>query len=236
MIPLTKPSSMVLTLSGGLDSTVLAAWAKSHGHKVRCLSVDYGQRHHRELFSAMAVAKALGLEHKTINLSALREIMGGSSQTSPDIAVPLGHYAEESMKLTVVPNRNMILLALAGAWAVATKSEYVAYAAHTGDHAIYPDCRPEFADAMGKALGLCDWHQVAIFRPFIALTKGEIVKIGERVGAPMHLTWTCYEGGEVHCGRCGSCTERREAFEVAGVPDPTGYAAKSKMSDLIKER
>lgn len=127
------------------------------------------------------------------------------------------------MKLTVVPNRNMILLALAGAWAVSTKSEAIAYAAHAGDHAIYPDCRPEFAEAMQGALLLCDWHPVRIARPFLAMSKADLVKLGAELGVPFALTWSCYKGGDKHCGKCGTCVERREAFELAGVPDPTKY-------------
>jgi len=214
----------ILTLSGGLDSTVLLYHLQNQSHEVRCISVDYGQRHRRELRAAAEIAHRARVEHKVVDLSAIRGILAGSSQTS-DIEVPEGHYEEESMKLTVVPNRNMILLALAGAWAVSTGSEAVAYAAHAGDHAIYPDCRPEFAQAMAVALGLCDWKPVQLIAPFAAekRSKADLVKLGASLGVPFALTWSCYKGGEVHCGRCGTCQERREAHQLAGIPDPTIY-------------
>lgn len=216
---------IILTLSGGMDSAVLLWLLKNQGHEVRCLSVDYGQRHRKELRSAVELARLAGVEHKVVDLSAVRELMAGSSQTS-DLPVPEGHYAEESMKQTVVPNRNMLLLALAGAWAVSTKSDAIAYAAHTGDHAIYPDCRPEFTEAMEKAFQLCDWHPVKLIRPFLQpkpMTKADITKLGQGLGVPFGLTWSCYKGEEVHCGKCGTCVERIEAFQLAGVPDPTEY-------------
>ncbi len=129
------------------------------------------------------------------------------------------------MKATVVPNRNMILLALAAGWAISQKADAIAYAAHGGDHAIYPDCRPEFAEAMRHAIGLADWHRVELLRPFVTLTKADIVRRGAELGAPLGSTWSCYRGGARHCGRCGTCVERREAFALAGVPDPTDYEA-----------
>jgi 7-cyano-7-deazaguanine synthase len=217
------PKSVILTFSGGMDSTVLLAYLLVHEIRVRCLSVDYGQRHRRELQSAVEIARYYGVEHKVINLKSVNELMQGSSQTSPEIDVPEGHYAEESMKKTVVPNRNMILLALAGAWAVSTKSEAIAYAAHAGDHAIYPDCREEFTHAMERAFKRCDWHKVALLRPFIRFSKTDICKTGAILGAPLHMTWSCYKGGERHCGKCGTDVERRESFVLAGVPDPTLY-------------
>ncbi len=215
----------VLCFSGGLDSTVLLYHLLAKGQEVRCLSVDYGQRHRKELAAAREIAAVAKVEHKTVDLRAVRELMEGSSQTSDSLAVPEGHYAEESMKLTVVPNRNMVLLSLATAWAVSTKSDSVAYAAHAGDHAIYPDCRSEFADAMAVAMGLCDWHKVQLVRPFVTWSKADIAKEGAKLAAPLHLTWSCYKGGELHCGKCGTCVERREAFALAGVTDPTRYSA-----------
>ena len=167
---------IVLTLSGGLDSTVLLWHLLNQRHEVRCLSVDYGQRHRRELEAATEIAKLVGVEHRIADLSNLRQFMGGSSQTS-DVPVPEGHYAADNMKLTVVPNRNMILLAVAGAWAVSTKSDSIAYAAHAGDHAVYPDCREEFVKPLSEALWNADWHQVKIERPFLKMTKAEIAEL-----------------------------------------------------------
>lgn len=218
----------VVCYSGGLDSTVLLYHLKAQGHQVRALSVDYGQRHRKELDAAGKIAWLLGVEHKVADLSGIRGLLAGSSQTDDTVEVPDGHYAEESMKLTVVPNRNMILLALAGAWAVSTRSDAVAYAAHGGDHAVYPDCRPEFAQAMAVALGLCDWHAPKLLRPFVQPTplgKHDVARLGYDLEVPLAETWSCYKGGELHCGTCGTCTERREAFALAGLTDPTRYLA-----------
>ena len=214
----------VLILSGGLDSSVLLGYLKSDGHEVHALSINYGQRHKRELDSAKRITNFYNVEHNIIDLSGLKPLLGGSSQTDDVVSVPHGHYAEESMKLTVVPNRNMILLSVATAWAISLKAESVSYAAHTGDHTIYPDCREEFVDALEKAITLCDWHEVKILRPFIHRSKAEIAKLGHDLQVPMNLTWSCYEGGTLHCGQCGTCTERREAFNLAGTIDPTVYS------------
>lgn len=220
--------SAVLIYSGGLDSTVLLYHLAKSGYHVRALSINYAQRHKTELEYAAAICKDLGIEHKVVDLSSLSSIMAGSSQTDPNVEVPEGHYEEESMKLTVVPNRNMVLLAVAGAWAIQTKSDHIAYAAHGGDHAIYPDCRPEFAKAMDDAIQLADWHKVTLIRPFVdpvKMSKSDIVTLGRQIGVPFARTWSCYKGRGVHCGRCGTCTERIEAFKLAGVEDPTEYSS-----------
>ncbi|MCB1120019.1 MAG: 7-cyano-7-deazaguanine synthase, partial [Verrucomicrobiae bacterium] len=138
--------------------------------------------------------------------------------------VPHGHYEEENMKSTVVPNRNMILLSVATGWAVSLKADCVSYAAHAGDHAIYPDCREEFADALDKTMRLADWQEIYLNRPFVSWTKADIVRRGAELNVPFEKTWSCYEGGDQHCGRCGTCIERREAFHLAGVADPTEYS------------
>lgn len=213
----------VLTYSGGLDSTVLLYQLRTGGAEVRCLGVDYGQRHRCELKAAESICRSLGVPYRLADLRSVRPLLAGSSQTD-DVTVPEGHYAEETMKLTVVPNRNMILLSLAIGWAVSLRFDAVAYAAHAGDHAIYPDCRPEFVEAVRRVAELCDWHRVRLEAPFVGMTKTDIVRLGAGLGVPFERTWSCYKGGERHCGRCGTCTERREAFEKAGVPDPTEYA------------
>jgi 7-cyano-7-deazaguanine synthase len=210
----------VLIFSGGIDSTVLLHDLRAQGDEVLALSVDYGQRHRVELAHARRVAAGLG---RLADLSAIAPLLAGSSQTSGDVPVPHGHYAEESMKQTVVPNRNMIMLAVAGGWAISRRADRVAYAAHTGDHTIYPDCRPEFALAMDHALGLADWHRMTLHCPYLTLSKAQIVARGAELRVDFAATWSCYEGGDLHCGRCGTCYERREAFQLAGVPDPTKY-------------
>lgn len=212
----------VLLFSGGLDSTTALYQLKNEGHEVQCLAVDYGQRHKRELEAARSIAKKAEVPFHLLDLRSARILIAGSSQTG-DIDVPEGHYTQESMKLTVVPNRNMIMLSMAIGWAVNLKFDAVSYAAHAGDHAIYPDCRREFVEAMQKASRLCDWHPVEVVAPFVDKTKSEIVKIGHKLSVPFDLTWSCYKGGDLHCGKCGTCVERQEAFELAHVADPTHY-------------
>ena len=213
----------LVLFSGGLDSTVLAAQLQADGVETRLLSIDYGQRHAKELDKAEKIALALGLPHRILRLPDLGPLLGGSSLTDDQVELPEGHYAEESMKATVVPNRNMILLALAGGHALSIGFDTIAYAAHAGDHTIYPDCRPEFADAMEKALGLADWQNLNLHRPFVNFSKEELVRKGNELGAPLELTWSCYAGREEHCGKCGTCVERKEAFALAKVEDPTEY-------------
>ena len=213
----------LVLFSGGLDSTVLATQMKQEATETRLLSIDYGQRHAKELDHSQKVADHLGLVHEILKLPQLGQILGGSSLTDKSITLPEGHYAEESMKSTVVPNRNMILLALAGGHALSLSFDTIAYAAHAGDHTIYPDCRPEFADAMDTALSLADWNTLSLHRPYVEMTKSDLVSLGEELNAPLQLTWSCYAGGEIHCGKCGTCVERKEAFALANIPDPTKY-------------
>lgn len=223
----------VLIHSGGLDSTVLLYHLLDAGHTVAALTVDYGQRHRCEIESARSLVLELGLEHQIADLRSIQGLLAGSSLTSPDIPVPDGHYAEETMKATVVPNRNMLLLSLAAAWAISRKADHIAYAAHSGDHAIYPDCRSEFADAMRGAILLADWHKVDLLRPFVHFSKADIVTRGAELRVPFERTWSCYKGGDLHCGRCGTCIERREAFHLAGIQDPTRYAANAPTLDEL---
>ena len=213
----------VVLFSGGLDSTVLVQQLIHDQASVRLLSINYGQRHKKELSHSSRIATSMNLPHRILDLPDLAELLSGSSLTDSSVELPEGHYAEESMKSTVVPNRNMILLAMAAGYALSIDFDTVAYAAHAGDHTIYPDCRPVFADAMQNALQLADWKDLRLHRPFVNLTKAELVRIGAKLGAPLHLTWSCYAGEELHCGKCGTCVERKEAFEVAKITDPTEY-------------
>jgi len=213
----------VVLFSGGLDSTVLVQQLIHDQASVRLLSINYGQRHKKELSHSSRIATSMNLPHRILDMPDLAELLSGSSLTDSSVELPEGHYAEESMKSTVVPNRNMILLAMAAGYALSIDFDTVAYAAHAGDHTIYPDCRPVFADAMQNALQLADWKDLRLHRPFVNLTKAELVRIGAKLGAPLHLTWSCYAGEESHCGKCGTCVERKEAFEVAKITDPTEY-------------
>lgn len=218
-----KQSKTVLIYSGGIDSTVLLYDLLNSGHDVQALSVNYGQRHSKELDCAKSLCKQLNVEHHVADLTALNPLLSGSSLTSPHVQVPEGHYEDESMKATVVPNRNMILLSIATGWAMSTGASSVSYAAHSGDRAIYPDCKEEFADAMNSVMEIAGWDKVSLNRPFSSLTKADIVKLGDELGVPFEQTWSCYKGGQVHCGVCGTCVERREAFQLAGATDSTIY-------------
>ena len=214
---------IVVVLSGGMDSAVLLYHLLDAGHTVKTLSVNYGQRHVRELDSAAALSERVGVEHRIADLRSINPLLGSNSLSSAEVEVPEGHYEAESMKMTVVPNRNMIMLSVAVGWALSLKFDAVAYGAHSGDHAIYPDCREEFADALDRAVGLCDWQGMKLLRPFVAMDKGEIAKRGAELAVPFELTWTCYKGGELHCGKCGACQERREAFATHEIDDPVAF-------------
>ncbi|MBN8239805.1 7-cyano-7-deazaguanine synthase QueC [Marinobacter hydrocarbonoclasticus] len=214
--------SVVVIYSGGMDSFTLLHLARARGLKVHALSFNYGQRHVRELDVAAAVCQAEGIPHKVIDIRAMSEVMSGSSLTS-DIEVPEGHYEEDSMKATVVPNRNMILLSLATGYAVTTGAGAVWYGAHGGDHAIYPDCRPEFVEKMDAVCRVANYEPVGIEAPFMAMDKGQILAEGLKLGLDYSQTWTCYNGRDKACGRCGSCVERLEAFAANGVTDPLTY-------------
>lgn len=212
----------IVIFSGGLDSTTLLYWCRNQGHHVRALSIDYGQRHVRELTAARRIAGLAGVEHRVVDLTHLRPLLAGSSQTD-DIPVPDGHYADATMAQTVVPNRNAIMLAVAAAWAISTESNTVAYAAHAGDHPVYWDCRPDFVRAQQELYRLAKPSPISIWAPFLGLTKTMIVTRAVELHVPYEETYSCYRGDEIHCGSCGTCVERREAFQLAGVPDPTVY-------------
>ncbi len=175
--------------------------------------------------SAKAIANHLNTPHIILDLKSLGAQLGGSALTD-DIDVPHGHYAHENMKITVVPNRNMILLAATGGVAVANNMRRIATAVHAGDHYVYPDCRPEFTLSCSRTLSLATagFGDITIEAPFVNKTKADIATIGNELGVPWQDTWTCYEGGDIHCGRCATCVERIEAFALAGVEDPTEYA------------
>lgn len=215
---------VVAIFSGGMDSSTMLYQLLAQGHEVKAIGFDYGQRHAVELDAAKAIAARAGVAYETVDLRSLGPVIAGqSSQVNPDVEVPDGHYTEESMKATVVPNRNMIMLSVAVAHAISIDFDAIAYGAHAGDHTIYPDCRSEFVDAMKAVIGLCDWKQVELLTPFVAVSKSDIAKIGGELQVPFGMTWSCYKGGTTHCGTCGTCVERREAFELAGLEDPTSY-------------
>lgn len=214
----------VVLLSGGLDSvTALHLVAREH-EVVGALSFDYGSKHNaRELPMAAWQAGALRIPHEVIGLDFMDRCFSSALLASGG-AIPDGHYEEESMKRTVVPFRNGIMLSVAAGYAESRGASAVVVAAHGGDHAVYPDCRGEFMAAMADAMRLGTYAEVDLLRPFIATDKAGIVRVGVYLGVDYGRTWSCYKGGDVHCGRCGTCVERREAFMLAGVNDPTEYA------------
>ena len=214
--------TVVVIYSGGMDSFTLLHLARARGLDVHALSFNYGQRHVRELDVARAVCQSENIPHKVIDIRAMSEVMAGSSLTS-DLQVPEGHYEQESMKSTVVPNRNMILLSLATGYSVTVGAQAVWYGAHGGDHAIYPDCRPEFVEKMDAVCRVANYQPVAIEAPFMGSDKARILSEGLKLGLDYGQSWTCYNGRERACGRCGSCVERLEAFAANGVTDPLQY-------------
>jgi 7-cyano-7-deazaguanine synthase len=221
---MNNPPKTVLILSGGMDSVTLLYWLINREHLVQAISFDYGQRHSKELAAAALICNRERIRHHVIDVSILRDFLGGSALTD-DIDVPEGHYEEESMRATVVPNRNLIMLSIAWGYATSIGADYVATAVHAGDHFIYPDCRPSFILAADAALhaateGMEDAPEGGILAPFINIDKGQIAEEGYLMKVPYEMTWTCYKGGEVHCGKCGACVERQEAL---GEADPTLY-------------
>jgi 7-cyano-7-deazaguanine synthase len=228
----------VVIVSGGMDSVVLAHSVRATGASVQLITFNYGQRHARaEIAQAMWQADHLNLPHTVVDLRTIKPLLGGSSLTDDNVEVPEGHYAEDNMKATVVPNRNAIMLSIAYGAAVGMGAETVYAAVHAGDHAIYPDCRQEFIAALNSALVLGNqWADPIphIETPFIHKSKADIVSIGTAMDVDFSHTWSCYVGGSIHCGACGTCTERMEAFRIAGVKDPTVYdpAGKEKYRVL----
>jgi len=218
---------ITVIMSGGMDSTTLLYLAR---HKqsipdmfenIKVLSINYGQKHKKELEYAKALCKELELDHKIVNIPEVKDLLT-SSLTSDTQDIPEGHYEKESMKQTVVPNRNAIMLSIAYGYAVSNQSDFVLFGAHAGDHFIYPDCRPLFAEALDVALQIGNegFGNVKLLAPFINMTKGQICELGQKLGVPYEKTWSCYKGEERPCLRCGTCIERTEAFSYVKKQDP----------------
>ena len=214
--------TIVLT-SGGMDSVVALYHAAQEHDVLAALSFDYGSKHNaKEIPFAKHHADQLGLRHETIQLDFMNQHFQSALLQSGD-AIPDGHYEEENMKQTVVPFRNGILLAIACGFAESVGAAAVSIAAHSGDHAIYPDCREDFMRSMGAAMNAGTWDKVALLRPFIDLRKEDIAMRGAELGVDFSQTWSCYKGENFHCGTCGTCVERKEAFQLADLEDPTKY-------------
>lgn len=221
--------NVVVLLSGGMDSVTALYEARQHHEIAGAVSFHYGSKHNdREIPFAAHHAGQLGVPHRVIPLAFMGELFKSDLLVSGG-EIPKGHYEEQSMKKTVVPFRNGIMLSIAAGFAESLEAQGLVIAAHSGDHAIYPDCREDFMQSMGNAIRLGTYAQVEVLRPFIAMTKAQIAARGHELHVDYAQTWSCYVGGEVHCGECGTCVERREAFLLAGVPDPTRYLSTSPL-------
>ncbi len=211
----------LLVLSGGLDSTTMLY---EYQHRIGlAVSFHYGSNHNdRELAFAKMHCERLGIPHMLIRLPFFKDIFHSSLLEGAD-AIPEGNYDEENMKSTVVPFRNGIMLSIAAGIAETHRLQYVMLANHSGDHTIYPDCRPEFVEAMNNAICNGTWNRVQLVTPYTRLTKAEIASHGKELGIDYSETWSCYKGGARHCGVCGTCRERKEALRLAGIEDKTEY-------------
>ncbi len=238
-----RRNQAVLIVSGGMDSCVLAHYYASAGFNLHLLSFNYGQKHVKELtYAEKYIAhlrgrfshgtQAIQIAYDIIELPISRLLTDSDSALiNSERTMPHGHYTDDSMKATVVPyrNPNMLLQAATVAWN--DHANVVAYAAHQGDYAQYPDCRKVFVDAFnGMIATAMNSQDVEVETPFMRFTKAQIARLGASLNVPFELTWSCYEGGneglgDKHCGSCGTCVERYESFKLAGVPDPTVYAS-----------
>lgn len=217
----------VTVVSGGIDSSTLLYKTLREGYIPYAITFIYGQKHSKEIDSARRICATLGISHRVLDLGGLKEILSGSALTDPGVDIPeVPETAEyyETLKTTIVPNRNSIFLSIAVGYAVSLGANYVFFGAHHSDRGVYPDCRKEFVQAFEFAERLAtDNHNLVVSAPFVDMTKAQIVKLGAELGVPFKDTWSCYKGGRVHCGVCSSCRERKRAFREAGVLDPTEY-------------
>ena len=217
----------VIILSGGIDSSTLCYKCVNDGYDVYTLTLNYGQKHKKELNSAEKICLNLKLTPNIVDLSSIKMLLSGSALTDESVLIPevpetVEHY--ETLKTTIVPNRNAILLALAVAYGENIGADKIFFGAHHSDRGVYPDCRKEFINAFEKAEKLAnDNENLKINAPFVDLNKSEIVKLGSKLGVSYSDTWSCYVGEELHCGVCSSCRERKRAFSEASVEDPTQY-------------
>lgn len=222
---MSQRRKVVVLVSGGIDSVTALYTAGVSWEVVAALSFQYGSKHEaREIPFARWHAERAGVRHWVVDLPFVGEHFQ-SHLLSGGAEIPKGHYEEDTMRQTVVPFRNGIFLSIAAGFAESYGADGLVIAAHAGDHAIYPDCREGFMQSMADAIRLGTYAKTTLMRPFIGLTKAEIVTRGAALGIDYARTWSCYVGDERHCGECGTCVERREAFQLAGVADPTDYAS-----------
>ena len=211
----------VIIVSGGMDSVTMLY---DYQEKISlAVTFDYGSKHNaKEISFAKLHCQRLGIEHLIIPLDFMGQYFKSSLLKGGE-DIPEGHYADENMKSTVVPFRDGIMLAVAAGLTEGRSLKYVMMANHSGDHSIYPDCRPQFVDAMSSAISAGTYEGVTLLAPYTNITKGEIAKRGKKLGIDYSETWSCYKGGNLHCGKCGTCIERKEALRDAGIEDPTEY-------------
>ncbi len=221
-----QKNQTLVICSGGLDSVTLAYDVASRNELLALLSFDYGQLHVKEVECARNCADKLGVPHHFIDISAIGSALQSSLLASNDVDIPEGHYTASNMASTVVPNRNVIMLSVAFGLAASMNASQVAMAVHGGDHFIYPDCRPDFIEAYARMqkLALADTADITLLTPYLHFSKGQIAKRGAELLVPFAETWSCYKGGDIHCGRCGTCVERLEALHWANAEDKTDYA------------
>lgn len=207
-----KQRKTVVVFSGGLDSTTLLYHLLDLGHEVKAISFDYGQRHRKELNAATNITQQLKIDHRIVNVAGLAEIFGENALTDRTVTVPHGEYSPETMQVTVVPNRNMIMLSIATGWAIAIDFDSVAFGAHSGEYTPYPDCQPAFVVAMNAATRVCAGTPIEILAPFVRWSKADVVRQGKHLNVPFESTWSCYEGGDAQCGQCSTCIDREIAI------------------------
>lgn len=213
----------LVVFSGGLDSTTALYWAVNQYEEVETLSFEYGSKHNQTEHSyALKTCKKLGVKNTVINLDFINQYFKSDLLQSGG-EIPEGYYTAENMKSTVVPFRNGIMLAIAAGFAESNNCDVLILGNHSGDHAIYPDCRPEFIKGIKEAIYQGTEKHIEVVSPFCDMNKADIVRLGSQLGVDFGLTYSCYKGGEKHCGKCGTCQERKEAFELAEVTDPTEY-------------
>jgi 7-cyano-7-deazaguanine synthase len=218
-----RMSKAVVLVSGGMDSVTALYHTADRFDLVAAVSFNYGAKHNeREIPFAAVHCRKLGIRHEVISLAFIDQLFESDLLKSGG-EIPEGHYEELTMRQTVVPFRNGIMMAIVAGFAESIGAQGLVIAAHSGDHAIYPDCREDFMKSMGEAIRLGTYERIEVIRPFIAMNKAQIAKRGFEIGVDFSQTWSCYKGGDVHCGKCGTCVERREAFLVAGIKDPTVY-------------
>ena len=216
-------SKVVVLVSGGMDSVTALYHTADKFDLVAEVSFNYGAKHNdREIPFAAVHCGNLGVRHEVISLAFMNELFTSDLLKSGG-EVPDGHYEASTMRQTVVPFRNGIMMAIVAGFAESIGAQGLVIAAHSGDHAIYPDCREDFMTSMGEAIRLGTYEGIEVIRPFIRMNKAEIARRGHELGVDFSLTWSCYRGGDLNCGQCGTCIERREAFLAAGIRDPTQY-------------